>query len=234
VQALDSRLDQLAHRRRHLPEHAEADKLTSRLAQLRDLVVAAQTEESDVAREQSKAEADVDQVRSRAARDQERLDSGRVSSPKELSSLQHEIVSLQKRQSDLEDAVLEIMERREEIQNRLAELVQRRGELGAELAATEQRRDALCAEIDAEASEAAEERKTLAADLPADLVSLYEKLREQLDGVGAAPLRQRRCEGCRLELDITDFNRIRDAAPETVLRCEECRRILVRTPESGL
>ena len=31
-----------------------------------------------------------------------------------------------------------------------------------------------------------------------------------------------------------DIGRIRDAAPDTVLRCEECRRILVRTPESGL
>jgi uncharacterized protein len=234
VQALDSRIDQLAHRRRNLPEHSEVEKLTSRLSQLRDLLVAAQTEESDVAREQTKAEADVDQVRTRAARDQERLDSGRISSPKELSSLQHEIESLARRQSDLEDAVLEIMERREEVQHQLAELEARRRAAEAELAAAQQRQDEQCGQIDAEGAAAADRRKALAAALPADLLALYEKIREQQGGVGAAPLRQRRCEGCRLELDITDFNRVKAAAPETVLRCEECRRILVRTPESGL
>lgn len=196
--------------------------------------MAAQTEEGDVAREQAKAEADVEQVRNRAVRDTERLHSGRISSPKELSSLQHEIASLGRRQSDLEDAVLEIMERREEVQARLDELIRRRGQAEEQLAVTEQRRDELCAELDAEASAAAGERKALAAELPADLLGLYEKIREQQGGVGAAPLRQRRCEGCRLELDITDFNRIRDAAPDAVVRCEECRRILVRTPQSGL
>jgi predicted nucleic acid-binding Zn-ribbon protein len=234
LQALDSRLDQLAHRRKNLPEHAEVERLTARLAQLRDLVVAAQTEEGDIAREQAKAEADVDQVRARAARDQERLNSGRISSPKELSSLQHEIGSLAKRQADLEDTVLEIMERHEEADGRITELTAAREATAAELAEVEQRRDAAFAEIDSEASGAAGQRKELAASMPRDLVALYEKIREAQGGVGAASLRQRRCEGCRLELDITDFNRVRDAPPDAVLRCEECRRILIRTPQSGL
>ena len=66
LQALDSKLDQLAHRRRTLPLLAEAAALETRAGQLRDLVVAASTAESDLAREQKKAEADVDQVRARA------------------------------------------------------------------------------------------------------------------------------------------------------------------------
>jgi predicted nucleic acid-binding Zn-ribbon protein len=37
-----------------------------------------------------------------------------------------------------------------------------------------------------------------------------------------------------MELNPNDIGRIREAAPDAVLRCEECRRILVRTPESGL
>jgi predicted nucleic acid-binding Zn-ribbon protein len=35
-------------------------------------------------------------------------------------------------------------------------------------------------------------------------------------------------------LSKVDLNQIRASAPDEVLRCEECRRILVRTPESGL
>lgn len=87
------RLSQLAHKRRNLPELAEIQTLEGDLTQQRDLLVAAQTEESDTTREQTKAEQDVDQVRQRAARDQQRLDSGTITSPKDLENLQKEIAS---------------------------------------------------------------------------------------------------------------------------------------------
>jgi predicted nucleic acid-binding Zn-ribbon protein len=70
--------------------------------------------------------------------------------------------------------------------------------------------------------------------LPAELVALYDKVRAASGGVGAAALQRGRCEGCHLQLNTTDLNRIREAPADEVLRCEECRRILVRTPESGL
>ncbi|NYV77945.1 zinc ribbon domain-containing protein [Streptomyces sp. UH6] len=234
VQALDIRLQQLAHKRRSLPEHAEIESLTKDLSQLRDLLVAAQTEESDCAREQTKAEQDVDQVRKRAARDQQRLDSGAVSSPKDLENLQREITSLAKRQGDLEDVVLEVMERRESAQARVAELDERVAAVQAKLDDATARRDAAFAELDGESGSVTKERQVVSASVPADLLKLYEKLREQQGGVGAARLYQRRCEGCQLELNITEVNEVRAAAPDTVVRCENCRRILVRTSESGL
>jgi predicted nucleic acid-binding Zn-ribbon protein len=201
---------------------------------VRDLLVAARTEESDTAREQTKAEQDVDQVRKRAARDQQRLDSGAVASPKDLENLQREIASLSRRQSDLEDVVLEIMERRESAQERSAELARRTDSVQARIDEAVARRDAVLAEIDAEAATVTKERQVVASSIPADLIKLYDKLRGQQGGVGAARLYQRRCEGCRLELNITELNEIRQAPADTVVRCENCRRILVRTPESGL
>jgi hypothetical protein len=51
VQALDTRLDQLAHRRRTLPEHAALAELETELSVLRDQQVEAETEQSDLARE---------------------------------------------------------------------------------------------------------------------------------------------------------------------------------------
>ncbi|MFH9610530.1 zinc ribbon domain-containing protein [Streptomyces sp. DH8] len=234
VQALDTRLAQLAHKRSSLPEHAEIEQLGSDLAQLRDLLVASTTEESDTAREQTKAEQDVDQVRQRAVRDQQRLDSGAVSSPKDLESLQREIASLAKRQGDLEDVVLEIMERREAAQERVTELTERVSAVQAKVDAATARRDAATAELDAEAATVAKDRQVVAEVVPADLMKLYDKLRAQQGGVGAARLYQRRCEGCRLELNMAEVNEVKAASPETVLRCENCHRILVRTAESGL
>ncbi|QKW49617.1 hypothetical protein HUT08_08690 [Streptomyces buecherae] len=234
VQALDVRLSQLAHKRASLPEHAEIETLNADLTQLRDLLVAAQTEESDTAREQTKAEQDVDQVRQRAARDQKRLDSGAVTSPKDLENLQSEIASLARRQGALEDVVLEIMERRESAQARAAELTEQVAAVEAKTVDATARRDAATESLDAEITTATKEREVVAGSIPADLLKLYEKLRTQQGGVGAARLYQRRCEGCRLELNITEINEVKAAKPDEVVRCENCRRILVRTPESGL
>ena len=227
-------MTQLAHKRKNLPEHEEIQSLEADLTQLRDLLVASRTEESDTTREQTKAESDVDQVRQRAARDQKRLDSGMVTNPKDLESLQSEIASLARRQGDLEDVVLEVMERHEAAAERAAELAERVKAVQAKSQDAVARRDAAVESLDGEAGTVREERESASSSVPADLLKLYEKIREQQGGVGAARLFQRRCEGCQLELNITELNDVRQAPADEVLRCENCRRVLVRTPESGL
>lgn len=234
LQAIDSRLDQLAHRRRTLPEHAEIDKAGADHTALRDLVVAAQAQLGDTERELTKAEQDVEQVRTRAARDQQRLDSGAITSPRDLENLQHEIVSLAKRQSDLEDVVLGIMERLESAQTRVTELSARLEHSTVVVKEAEERRDASYAEIDADVERVKRDREVIAGVIPADLLKLYTRLREQQGGVGAARLHQRRCEGCRTEFSITELNAIKAEPADKVLRCENCSRILVRTAESGV
>ncbi|MEO3827121.1 C4-type zinc ribbon domain-containing protein [Actinomadura sp. B10D3] len=234
LQDLDSSLDRLAHRRRTLPELAEIERLEARLTELRDAIVAAETEVGDLQREQKKAEQDVDQVRTRADRDRQRLDSGQVTSAKDLGSLQAEIESLQRRQSDLEEVVLEIMERAEEAESRVGALRAEQSAAQEELQGLVARRDEAQREIDDEAGTTSTARTAVAKDVPDDLLGLYEKLRGQFGGVGAAKLFRGACQGCHLALNTVDLNRIRSAAEDEVIRCEECRRILVRTPESGL
>ncbi len=234
LQALDARLDQLAHRRRSLPEAAEVETLRTQRKELEAATVTAETEASDLSRDQRKADADVEQVRARKARDEQRLQAGQVGSPKELEGLQHEIESLTRRQSDLEDVELEIMERLESATARHSELMTRRSELDAKLAETEQALESAYAAIDTEVEQIGRERADTAGGINDDLLALYEKSRAQHGGVGAAALRQRRCEGCRMELDASYLATIRAAAPDVVLRCEECNRILVRTLEAAV
>ncbi|MFE9427956.1 zinc ribbon domain-containing protein [Kitasatospora sp. NPDC006697] len=234
LQAIDSKLDQLAHRRRTLPEHAEIEKATADHTALKDLVVAAEAQQGDTARELTKAEQDVEQVRARAARNQQRMDSGAVGSARDLENLQHENESLAKRQSDLEDVVLEVMERVESAQTRVTELSGRLEHAEVVLKEATERRDTAFAGLDEESAKVARDRETVAAVIPADLLKLYTRLREQQGGVGAARLYQRRCEGCRVEFAITDLNEIKAQPAETVVRCENCGRILVRTADSGI
>lgn len=234
VQALDTRFDQLTQRRRALPEQAEAERLNAEVKAAQSELVTAQTEVNDVAREQRKAEADVEQVRTRYERDRKRLDAGQVGSPRELESLQHELETLSSRQADLEEVQLEVMERGEAAGRRAAELEARHGQLAEEVSRAEQARDAAYGRIDADLDQLRTERVKTAEGIPEELLTLYAKLRGQYEGVGAAALRQGRCEGCRMELNTSDLRRIAEAPADEVLRCEECRRILVRTKESGL
>jgi predicted nucleic acid-binding Zn-ribbon protein len=175
----------------------------------------------------------VDQVRTRIDKDQARLDAGQVGAARELASLQSEIESLHKRQGDLEEVVLDLMERHEGFETERGTLVAEQDSLGSESAEVTARRDAAFAEIDGAAATALSKRAEVAADIPADLMALYDKVRAS-SGVGAAMLRGGRCEGCHVSLSTVDLNAIKATAPDEVVRCEECRRILVRTAESGL
>lgn len=230
VQELDTRLDQLAHKRRTLPELARLLELDAQLADLHTALVTSRTAAEDLRRELAKAEADVEQVRARAARDQARLDSGQGSA-KDLQALQSEIASLARRQGDLEEVELEVMERLEAHEGALAEVTKAHDALVAQKEAVEADRDAAFRTIDADVERVRGERAQAAEGLDAGLVTLYERLRGQLGGLGAAPLRGRRCEGCRLELNPLDLDGIRSKGEDQVVRCEECGRILVRLPE---
>jgi predicted nucleic acid-binding Zn-ribbon protein len=233
VQAHDTRLSQIAHRQRTLPEHVEIAQLEARLAAIDAELVLARTAATDLGRELAKAENDVEQVRQRAARNRARLDSGQGNA-KDLQGLQHELESLAARQSVLEDVELEIMERQETAEAALSAAAGERDQVGQQLAEVHERRDKQVAALDAEAATERQTRENAAAGVPNALITLYEKIREQSGGVGAARLYQRRCGGCQLGVPPNDLNRIRSAPENEVIRCEECQRILVRTAESGL
>jgi uncharacterized protein len=234
VQECDTRLAQLQHKSTTLPQKTELASATERAERLRKELIAAQTIVSDLEREQAKAGADVDLVRERSRKDRELLDSGSINDPKQLQSLESELQSLAKRQSDLEDIELEVMERLEGAQAAVShlesELATAKGEVLRLATQVEQSE----AEIADERSTVEAERSQLVTGVSADLLGLYEKIRADHAGRGAARLYRGRCDGCRIDLPPTEIASLKAAAEDEVLRCEECRCILVRTDESGL
>ena len=185
-------------------------------------------------REVAKAEADVQLVRDRAARDQARLDAG-TGTAKDLEASSTSSTSLARRQSELEDVELEVMERAEAAESDVAELERGRGELDRRAS----RRSRPRATRRSPSSRprpptVGAPRADVVAGVGADLVALYEKIRAASGGIGrrrAAPAPLRRLPA-RAQPRSTS-SRIRAAPDDEVLRCEECRRILVRTAESG-
>lgn len=208
-------------------------EVTAAEAQLDDKRIELDTLVGDLRRELRQAESEVEQVRTRRERDEQRLNSGAITNPKDLTNLEHEMQALQRRIATLEDAELEVMDQVETQQAALDAVLAELETTRAKVADVTAARDAAFAQLDGQSGELTAERARLAADLPDDLVALYEKVRAQY-GSGAAALRARGCEGCRLELNGSDLRVIAAAADDEVIRCPECSRILVRTAESGL
>jgi uncharacterized protein len=232
LQTVDTTLAQLDHRRQTLPQHAAIVRLQNQRAALTSDLVAAETTISDLELEQ--AETDLEPVRERLTRNQVRIANGTVADPKALSSMLEEVNHLKKRISDLEDAELDVMEQLEAAVASRETLRARMGQLDDELDETIAERDRQLAMLAGEMGGLRAERADIAPLIPADLLALYDKIGASRGGVAAAELRQRRCTGCQLEINAADLRAFSAAPEDEVLRCEECGRILIRTPQSGL
>jgi len=229
---VDAELSRVGHRRRHLPELAEVEEAERTLRARRDSLVAVETTLGDLDRDISRQETEIEQVRAREDRDRKMLDSGSVAA-KQLSELQHELGTLERRQSALEDDLLELMERREAVEMDLQHARAEASKAEEALEDATRRRDEAMADMETTESRRNKDREQLVNQFPDDLLRLYERVRGQ-KGIGAALLRSRRCEACRLELDRSALTKVKDAPADEVVRCEECGAILVRTGESGL
>ena len=227
LQALDSSLIQLDHKARTLPVAKLLDDKSIAHATARDLCVAAETEQSDIKHELSKSEVDVEQVVSRIDRDEKRLASGQ-GTPKELEQLQHELGSLNKRRAELEEIELEVMVRIDALDQRISSLSAERDALHEEVTHLAREKEMALDEINRAKNATLSDRALLANEVEPELLALYEKVRQNADGIGAARLHAGQCQGCHLTINAADLSRISSLPDDEVVRCEECRRILVR------
>lgn len=226
VQRMDFQVITLRNKVSALPEIAELLANTQRSAVVRDLSIAAQTEISDIKRELLRSEADVEQVVTRLQRDEKRL-SDASTSPKELEKLQHEVQTLATRRSELEEVELEIMLRMDSVKARLDELIAESQQLGTLCAEIEIRKSAASTSIENEIASILAERATIITTTDSALVDLYEKIKAS-NGTGAAAFAAGRCNGCHLAINNVELGRMKTLADDEVVRCEECRCILVR------
>jgi uncharacterized protein len=229
---VDAELNRIDHRRRTLPELAEIIEREKTDREKRDKLVAVETALGDLNRDAAKQESEIEAVRTREDRDRSLLRSGNVGT-RQVADLEHELTTLTRRQATLEDDLLELMERREAVEMDVSHAKVELDAAETALAEAQLRRDEALAELEVKLVRRTEDRQKLVPEFPAELLTLYERLRKQ-KGTGAALLRSRRCGACRLELDRNAIGHIKDAPADDVVRCDECGAILVRTPESGL
>jgi len=232
LQSIDTRLQQLAHRLGSLPQAAPLSELAGRDEAVRRTRAEAVGALEDARVELGRIESDVAVVEARIARDGDRLQ--HTSSTKDVAALESELVSLRRRLSDLEDQELAVMEKVETAEGVVAGIDDERALIATDVARLEGERDEAAAGLATDRDHAERDRAVVAGGLPVELVTFYDQRRARGGGVGAALLSQRTCGGCTITLTGADLAAVRSAAPDAVLQCPECDRILVRTDESGL
>jgi predicted nucleic acid-binding Zn-ribbon protein len=227
VQELDLSLDQLRHRRAHLPQREQLAGLDERRKKLQSELTQVEAARGELGQRQARAEAELAATEERSGQINARLYGGGVSASRDLQAMSAELEQLKSRASALEDSVLEILETSEPLDARSADLEQSLQQLAGEgqelvsqLAENEQQIDSEIAAVSARRAEAV-------AAVPEGLLATYERLRARLGGVGVARLVGNRCDGCHLSLSAAELDRVRHLPEGEVYACEQCSRILV-------
>ena len=226
VQRIDDELTRIAQHRRRLEQAGDITAAETERSALRRTAADRRGELEDLRTRIGRVEADVSTVDLRLERDRSRLTTS--SSVKDVAGLEQEIVSLRRRRDALEDDELLLMEQVEEIEAAA-------GVVETALTAVEERiavlrtdrEDALKGLVE-QRSEADARRTALVAELPADLVALYDRQRTRY-GVGAARLVGAISEGSNMALTGADLASVRGAAADAIVLDPESNCILVRS-----
>jgi len=225
IQALDLESARLSARKDRIDSGEEVRAAGKRAEEVESELGELKLSLDSLATEQRRLEFDVDAMTKKAQEEERRLYDGSVANAKELEAIQHEVSNLKARRTKLEDELLERMERREELETRIAQA--ERAWEDARAAFEEQGAQSAreLHEIQGRLATVSAERERLAAGLDQDLLELYEDLRGQKKGVGAAALVDGVCQGCHERLSAVELDKLKRT--EDVKRCEYCRRILV-------
>jgi len=231
LQAFDTKISQLEHRVKKLPQHAALVDLRQHRDKLQLTLLEERGIKEDIELELRRIDSDVKVVEARITRDSERLNA--TSSAKDAAALEHELTALRTRLSNLEDIELAVMERLEGQQKVVDNLTEQGGNLSAETAELEARRDEELRDIEVELSTVRTGRAALQNTLPEDLLGLYERQRSRY-GTGASHLRGGVSQASGVKLLENEMQEIRAAAPDAIIMCASSEAILVRTDKSGL
>ncbi|MCH2311346.1 MAG: hypothetical protein MK362_02510 [SAR202 cluster bacterium] len=149
---------------------------------------------------------------------------GVITNEKELQALEEQKGYASEELSSKEDGLLEVMIEIEKLidsRDKHSEVVEKLMEKkSSDLILLSAKQKDLTSSLDKKKSD----RQALVLDVPADLLSLYEKLKKNKSGHAVSKLEGRLCGVCRVELPVKEFQDAK--AGIRLVQCNSCRRII--------
>ncbi|MEY3999899.1 MAG: hypothetical protein RLZZ626_254 [Actinomycetota bacterium] len=174
--------------------------------------------------ELKRAETDLELVEQRIARDEHHLKA--AATAKDAQGISSELDSLAKRKSSLEDAELELLEQRDNVKAELKSAEYDREVIEAELAKLNAEAVARLGKLESGLALRQSSRAAVAAQVPADLLALFEK--KATRGVPVGRLLGSECGACHISITAAPFAELSAIPSDELATCPECQAILVR------
>jgi predicted nucleic acid-binding Zn-ribbon protein len=173
-------------------------------------------------RQQHSAEWEINDLGDKLTTAEDKLYSGTVKNPKELSNLQHETDGLKARRNQLEDETLETMDQAELATASVTSLGSKLKKLEAEWHNQQQQLSTAMEQLKTKLSDLKHKRQQLSADIDPSTVEFYHELKKQ-KGTAVAKIEQGICHGCRISLSTAELQQARSGS---LVQCSSCGRIL--------
>jgi len=231
LQKLDQRASKLRHQRNSHPAHATLQELSGRAEDLRRAAITQGAVISDIRREVTRIEDDIEKVRARRELQQGRLDRNEVPL-RDVNPMEHEIRRMDQRLSDLEDTQLEAMERLETAETAEQAMKDEAAAIASDVEATRAGFTRDMAGVDEELRGVLAERETLAARVPAELMDEYERSRSRNGALAVVEVRDGQVLGAATELSPAELEDVRRTPEDQLCWAEETGQIIVRTTAS--
>ena len=207
-QALTQKTSQMGESQAVISTQAELDSEQQRL--------------DDLKHQQHSAEWEIDDLTSKIKTTEGQLYSGKITNPKELTGLQHEVETLKTRRDQVENDALGTMDRVEQAEAGIAAL---KGELEKLKGEWQSQQQQLSVEIDQLKSvltDLQQKRQRLADEIDPQAIELYQRLRNQ-KRQAVSRVEQGICLGCRISLSSSELQQARGG---NLVQCSSCGRIL--------
>ena len=176
----------------------------------------------ELRQQQHSVEQEIDDLVNKLTATEEKLYSGRISNPKELTDLQHEIVGLKARRVQLEDKALGIMDQVELAMASVATLSNELKTLEAEWRSQQQQLSTDMEQLKTTLFDLKHKQQLLSTKIDPQAVEFYQELKKR-KGQVVAKVEQGICRGCRISLPTTELQRVRGGS---LVQCSSCGRIL--------
>ncbi len=198
---------------------------TEALRQARQAVKAAEDTHRSWLTRVRDLELEIESLSAKISASENRLYSGSVTNPKELSDMQEEVASLRRRCTDLEDKLLEAMVCSEDAEVELGTCRETLVDIESQWQSNQKALTDELSELETRLENARQERQQLRPTIAADDLALYDKLRARHGSITVTTLRDGVCGFCAVAPSSTKLGRIRSG--RELLQCSNCGRILL-------
>lgn len=225
VQATDSRIAQLEHRKAQLPEHAAAATAKKALDAANVEMKRLEKRRGEITLEIERLEKRGKELDAKKAKYEHQLKS--VVVMREVEALQHEIATINAEHSSLDDAELALLDESESLDTSLADARGALPQRESDATAAAARLASALGAVDADLAAARDERTRLAGSCDTESLAIYEQIRKRMASAAVAELTKGSCTGCHTSISPKEQAEIKKVADTSEARCPYCGCLLV-------